>query len=1255
MWNCGGGFIGKLAAILDSYGDADIIIIVETHLPGDSVAPNIPGYSTWLHCRTGARRSSGGIAVLVHERLTARVSPWRAGGQHAPSPHHFWLRIEAPALRRPLFLASAYLPPYRSRPYGLQGPGELADFFCQLGDEVAAAKAVPGGADVLVAGDLNAHTGTRQDSADHSAILQAALCEAAEEILAPCAQQDPGFVPPARASTCGATVCPQGSAVLDLCITTGLLIFNGRVEGDMEGSPTCFTGHTPTLIDYALGCADLLAQAAELRVLPPVPEYIGHRPVQLVLTGVAAAPAQQPGPDGGGGCSGGEESGGGAPSFAPLLRITPDGLDEFTSALQQPATLAGLEALADSAGSDPLQATSQLHSLLYDTAAAVFPPASSQAPGQRAHRSSTHLRRQHQPWFDAECQAARQHIRQLVLADLRQHPGRPSTHLARQALREASNRYTALRRRKAAAWQRQRGTAIIHLHRKDPRKFFKRWKKRNPDNPIDAATWLRHFTKLQLKRMFKAIGPHPPADTSAAGSSPPAADAELDGDITPADVASSLGKLSPSAACLGPLKATLIKAGKGVLVPVLARLFTALFRAGLFPPAWALGAISPILKKGDITDPNNYRGITVGHVLGKLYATVINDRLTTWLETRGKRANGQAGFRKNHQTVDNCFILRALVERARARGVKLYICAVDFEKAFDSVDRPLLWAALQRAGVGGCMLQAIQSMYADVPVCVKTGSGLSSCFQSVLGVKQGCPLSPLLFGVFLDDFEVLLQQELGAAAALPTLAGRTVPPFLFADDMLLVSATPAGLRRQLDYLQTYCDAKKLTVNTAKTQVMILRPGGGSGRAAADDSFSYAGRPLEVVNSLKYLGLTFAQLSKQRGFAGCADVLAVAGRKAMFATRRRAWELGACLVEHQCMLFDIFVKPVLSYGCEVWGVDLLASADCASERVHRWFCRQVQGLPKQVTAAVSLAELGRWPLHLFWVQQLARFWNRLLSMDAEPDRLLRWAFLDNLELMREGADLAAGSPCWCRKWFTYLQSTPTDTGTIVWLTPLREGDLVERATKAYIHQAMQPSAQPTATTAATVTAATTSATAPARGPTTDNGLRARSPPARYINERGWTTAAATATTTTTPPPDCCSTNKFCYYLSHIRGSLPLGVPAPHLLAATDSRHRINLSRFRASCHHLRIERERYLPEAVKAPRHERTCLACASPSVEDEFHAIFHCPLYDDLRWEFADLFDPQLPQSTTCFLSQDQNRIAAYIHKCSVLRCLTRA
>ena len=1174
------------------------------------------------------------MAVLVREELAARACQWQPSGQHSASPYHLWVRLDGPPFSSPLFLAAVYLPPYGSK-YGCRSPTALAEYFTLLGDEVAAALSTAGGAHVLLAGDFNAHTGSLPDSADHSALLQAALGDDSGECLLPCAAPAAELAAAPRASSCGAAVCEQGRAFLHFCQATGMLIGNGRVQGDLHGSPTF---HSGAVLDYFALSPLLLQQATTLQVLPPVPEYQQHRPLALELAPAAGPPAGHAAE-----CADPESEGSGpAPTFASPLRLSPDRLSSFANELAAPATAAALQHLAATASSDPLLAASQLHALLYDTAAAVFPTASSR-PRQPAKDTSRQLRRRHQPWFDAECAAARERLRLQMQASVAS--GQPS-HLAKAAVRALSTRYALLRQRKAGGWRRERGTALLQLQRTNSAAFFRLWRERQSANPIPAATWLRHFVHLQLKRTFKPVGsrtstpsspssPAAPAAAAAAGGAQPPLqpdpDPELDSDISDADVAAALRKLSPSSASLGPLKAALIQAGKDALTPVLARLFTAVLRSGCFPPEWALGAITPIYKKGDTSDPNNYRGITVGHVLGKLYALVVNARLTTWLEERGLRARGQAGFRRGRSTVDNCFILRALAERARARGVKLFLCAVDFEKAFDSVDRELLWAALRRAGIGGDMLRAVQAMYADVPVCVRSTEGLSGCFQSVLGVKQGCPLSPLLFGIFLDDWEGHLQAVAGSAAALPQLAGRTVPPLLFADDMFLVATSAAGLQAQLHCLQDYCNAKRLAVNTAKTQVMILRPGGGSGRPAAGESFTYAGQPLDVVPSTKYLGLTFSQLSKARGFASCADVLARAGRQAMFAMRRRAWELGACSVQQQCALFDVFVTPVLSYGCEVWGPDLLLQQACSSvECVHRWFCRRIQGLPQQATSAVVLTELGRQPLHLRWVRQLVRFWNRLQTSAAEPDSPLGWALTDNLALMREGTDLAAGSACWCRRWLQFLQSAPTDSGTLTWLTQLDEKAVVARSAAADLRQALAPTTQTAAQPAAPRRRSPAAAASAAPPPLTP--------------------LPAPSTPSPAPSPSAPSTNKFAYYLHCIRGDLPLSLPAPHLLEVTHPAHRTALSRFRTSCHDLRIERERYLPQAIRAPLQERTCLQCCSLAIEDETHMVFHCPIYDHLRFEYADLFPTHLPPSIPCFLSQDQTRVAAFIHDCHILR-----
>ena len=1239
MWNCGGGFIGKLLAILDSCGDADIIIMLETHLPGDARVPDVPGYRVWVHCRVGAQRASGGIAVLVHERIAAHVKQWASPA----TPHHMWLRLGAEVgLQRPLFLAACYLPPFRSK-YGLQSAQRLEDYFSGLGDEVAAAMAEPGGADVLVAGDLNAHIGGQQEVADYSGVMQSALCEAAEEVLVPCASNLPLLVPP-RASSCTASVCQQGKGVLQLCNATGLCVLNGRLPGDELGSPTCFSGTNPTLIDLLLASAGLLPQAAQLRVLEAIPEYQMHRPLELSMA--LNTPSEQPQQAA---TEAGSTEFGPIPTFQPSLRLREELMPKYTDQLQQPAVREQLEAVAALAGSDTEAAAAQLHTTLYTAATAIFPTAST----NQRHSEQRPRRRQHQPWFDHECKLARERLRHQMLTDSR-------SNLAREAVKSLRSKYTLLRKRKQAIWRQKRSTALLKLHRHDPRAFFKRWKQKAGNNPISAAAWLRHYVNLQQQRVFKpsrtataAAAARPPAPAGGSNSPSPASPpsptpssaADLDKDWTADDVHKALGKLSPSSSCLGPLKAQLIKAGAAVLAPVLAKLFSAVFRSGRVPAEWLLGAITAIHKKDDPTDPNNYRGITVGHVLGKLYALMLNCRLTEWTEAQGVRAVGQAGFRKGFRTTDNCFVLRAVVERARANGTKLYICAVDLEKAFDSVDRPLLWEALQRAGIGGYMLASIQALYANVPVCVKTADGLSQTFQSTLGVKQGCPLSPLLFGLLLDDFEQHVQRSVcPTIAQLPLLAGQPVPPLLFADDMLLISTSPAGLNAQLASLQTYCDAKKLTVNARKTQVMIMRPGGGGGcsRLAAGEVFTYAGKQLDVVPATKYLGLTFAQLSKRYGFTCCAEELAAAGKRALLAVRRRAWELGACAVEHQLQLFDIFVQPILSYGCEVWGVDLLSQPDNAPERVHRWFGRRLLGLPQSATSAVVLAELGRWPLHVHWVRQLVRFWNRLLSMD-EPDRLVKRAFEDNLALMREGADLAAGTPCWCRKWFDYLQSAPTATGTLVWLTELQESAVLERAKEAWLAAACSSGS------AAAAAAASPGSTGSSRGVSVDTGDVS-------VDMSGVSVDAFGVSVDTLPAPPgiaaaAATTNKFGFYLEHVRGDTPLGELAPHLFegAVRNQEHRASLIRFRCSAHDLRVERDRYLPAAAKPPRHLRTCLHCGCTKVEDEHHAVFVCPLYESLRFSHAELF--ATPHCLTAFLLQErQDRVASYIHSSYSLR-----
>jgi hypothetical protein len=206
-----------------------------------------------------------------------------------------------------------------------------------------------------------------------------------------------------------------------------------------------------------------------------------------------------------------------------------------------------------------------------------------------------------------------------------------------------------------------------------------------------------------------------------------------------------------------------------------------------------------LFKGGDASKFDNYRGITVGPILAKLFAMILEKRLSEWVEQHGLRAKGLAWFRKDYRTTDQLFILRTLIEQSKAKKKPFYCCFVDFKKAFNTMPCEVLWQVLAGLGVKGRFLQCLQAMYAKDTVHINHPSeGVTSSFRCQQGVKQGCPLSPLLFGLYLDALEGRLD---GRECDAPTLADVHVWLLFFADDLVLISESEVGLQQQLDTFQ----------------------------------------------------------------------------------------------------------------------------------------------------------------------------------------------------------------------------------------------------------------------------------------------------------------------------------------------------------------------------------------------------------------------------------------------------------------------
>ena len=201
------------------------------------------------------------------------------------------------------------------------------------------------------------------------------------------------------------------------------------------------------------------------------------------------------------------------------------------------------------------------------------------------------------------------------------------------------------------------------------------------------------------------------------------------------------------------IRSEIIKASYDVISPFLFKLYNHIFQTGGYPRSWGESIISPIFKKSDMNDAQNYRGITLIniHVLAKIYSQLLLNRLTKWTSENDIITDNQFGFQKGKSTTDCVFLLHAITSKVLNNGEKLYCAFIDNEKCFDKIDRSYLWQKLLKENISSKLVKAIKSMYTTVKLCVKYSNTFSQCFDSYVGLKQGDPSSPLLFMLFVND------------------------------------------------------------------------------------------------------------------------------------------------------------------------------------------------------------------------------------------------------------------------------------------------------------------------------------------------------------------------------------------------------------------------------------------------------------------------------------------------------------------------
>ena len=187
-----------------------------------------------------------------------------------------------------------------------------------------------------------------------------------------------------------------------------------------------------------------------------------------------------------------------------------------------------------------------------------------------------------------------------------------------------------------------------------------------------------------------------------------------------------------------------------------------MLNTGIIPENWTCGFIKPIFKNKECpNDPDNFRAITLIRCLGKLFTSILNNRLNICSNKLGIISENQKGFLKGYSTQDIIFALHALIELYLSFGKKLFCTFFDFRKAFDTVWRRELWKKLQRSEIKGKSFKVIFNMYTGVKSCVQYNGGQSDFFPCLTGVLQGENVQPFLFSIFLKDLEDYFCQNNG--------------------------------------------------------------------------------------------------------------------------------------------------------------------------------------------------------------------------------------------------------------------------------------------------------------------------------------------------------------------------------------------------------------------------------------------------------------------------------------------------------------
>uniref|UniRef100_A0A8C5M5U5 Reverse transcriptase domain-containing protein n=1 Tax=Leptobrachium leishanense TaxID=445787 RepID=A0A8C5M5U5_9ANUR len=392
----------------------------------------------------------------------------------------------------------------------------------------------------------------------------------------------------------------------------------------------------------------------------------------------------------------------------------------------------------------------------------------------------------------------------------------------------------------------------------------------------------------QVESFLSDIDPHPDLEASLSE--------ELIGPITVAEVE---GAIASQNKCKAPgpdgLTAEFYQCFSALLAPHLAEVFNESLNGGLLPPTFRTSAVILLTKPGvvDTADVGNWRPISLLNVDRKILARVLFLRLQVLSE--GLLSDSQFCTVRGRNVFDAVLEVREAVDRCRAGDWTGYILALDQSKAFDRVDHHYLWAVLRRYGLPAKFINWLITLYRGAESFALVNGWKGRPFRVLAGVRQGCPLSPLLYAFAIDPF----LRRLGAGRFRGVDRGPATAPLrvvAYADDVSIVVSDPSEAALVVDLVSRYSSASSSQINRIKSGVFWCGKEG--------EEFPLPDGFPPPQSEIKILGIRFSR--GDNALRNWTERLAIASGK---ITEAHRWKLSQT---ERVRLIKTYILPIFGY-------------------------------------------------------------------------------------------------------------------------------------------------------------------------------------------------------------------------------------------------------------------------------------------------------------------------------------------------------